>query len=84
MLARFFYLGTAPIRFYSRFWDFGHTPSSVLEDVEKEKEMIANNAATSRFLVESKSNLKLDTPIELINPEYPYTLDLRHYWKAKE
>jgi uncharacterized protein (DUF2126 family) len=74
----------AESRKISRFWDFGHTPSSVLEDVEKEKEMIANNAATSRFLVESKSNLQLDTPIELINPEYPYTLDLRHYWKAKE
>jgi hypothetical protein len=39
---------------------------------------------TSRFLVESKSELKPDTPIELINPEYPYTLDLRHYWKAKK
>jgi hypothetical protein len=28
----------------------------------------------SRFLVESKSELKPDTPIALINPEYPYTL----------
>lgn len=46
--------------------------------------MIINSTATSRFLVKSKSELKLDTPIELINPEYPYTLDLRHYWKAKE
>jgi hypothetical protein len=48
------------------------------------KEAISNQAATSRFLVESKSELKPDTPIELINPEYPYTLDLRHYWKAKK
>jgi hypothetical protein len=47
------------------------------------KEAISNQAATSRFLVESKSELKPDTPIELINPEYPYTLDLRH-WKAKK
>jgi hypothetical protein len=36
------------------------------------KEAISNQAATSRFLVESKSELKPDTPIELINPEYPY------------
>jgi hypothetical protein len=33
---------------------------------------ISNQAATSRFLVESKSELKPDTPIELINPEYPH------------
>ena len=59
--------------------DYGHA------DVEeKEQEMITNSTATSRFLVESKSELRPDTPIELINPEYPYTLDLRHYWKAKE
>ena len=74
----------AESRKISRFWDFGHTPDPGLEDMEKEKEMTANNSATSRFLVESKSNLQLDTPIELIDPEYPYTLDLRHYWKAKE
>jgi hypothetical protein len=47
-----------------------------LEVREIGKEAISNQA-TSRFLVESKSELKPD--IELINPEYPYTLDLRHY-----
>jgi hypothetical protein len=60
------------------------TPSTSIEVREIGKEAISNQAATSRFLVESKSELKPDTPIELINPEYPYTLDLRHYWKAKK
>jgi hypothetical protein len=63
--------------------DFTH-PSTSIEVREIGKEAISNQAATSRFLVESKSELKPDTPIELINPEYPYTLDLRHYWKAKK
>jgi hypothetical protein len=58
-----------------------HTPSTSIEVREIGKEAISNQAATSRFLVESKSELKPDTPIELINPEYPYTLDLRHYCK---
>jgi hypothetical protein len=62
------------------FWDFGHTPASSIEAIGTEA---INQAFTSRFLVESKSELKPDTPIALINPEYPYTLDLRHYWKAK-
>jgi uncharacterized protein (DUF2126 family) len=74
----------AESRKMSRFWDFGHTPSTSIEVREIGKEAISNQAATSRFLVESKSELKPDTPIELINPEYPYTLDLRHYWKAKK
>jgi hypothetical protein len=59
-----------------------YTPSTSIE--VNRKRSISNQAATSRFLVESKSELKPDTPIELINPEYPYTLDLRHYWKAKK
>jgi hypothetical protein len=67
----------------SRFWILV-TPSTSIEVREIGKEAISNQAATSRFLVESKSELKPDTPIELINPEYPYTLDLRHYWKAKK
>jgi hypothetical protein len=60
---------------------FGHSSTSI-EVREIGKEAISNQAATSRFLVESKSELKPDTPIELINPEYPYTLDLRH-WRNK-
>jgi hypothetical protein len=72
----------AESRKMSRFWDFGHSSTSI-EVREIGKEAISNQAATSRFLVESKSELKPDTPIELINPEYPYTLDLRHYWKTK-
>jgi hypothetical protein len=39
--------------------------------------------AVSRFVAETKKDLKGDTPVELIDPEYPNTLDLRRYWKGK-
>jgi uncharacterized protein (DUF2126 family) len=70
----------AESRKISRFWDFGHTPSTTSE----QSEPIVNSPTVSRFVAENKSNLKPDTPIELVNPEYPNTLDLRHFWVAKE
>ncbi|MCF8324519.1 MAG: transglutaminase family protein [Leadbetterella sp.] len=69
----------AESRKISRFWDFGHTPSSTVEQTAP----IVNTATVSRFVAQNKTDLLPDTPIELINPEYPSTLDLRHYWKAK-
>jgi hypothetical protein len=45
-------------------------PQAALRLLEQKQ----SNQAASRFLVESKSELKPDTPIALINPEYPYTL----------
>ncbi len=69
----------AESRKISRFWDFGHTPSSTVEQTEP----VINSPTVSRFVAQTKSNLKPDTPIELVNPEYPNTLDLRHFWKSK-
>lgn len=69
----------AESRKISRFWDFGHTPSSNVEQTAP----VINTATVSRFVAQTKKDLLPDTPIELINPEYPSTLDLRHYWKAK-
>jgi uncharacterized protein (DUF2126 family)/transglutaminase-like putative cysteine protease len=69
----------AESRKISRFWDFGHTPSSTVEQTAP----VINTATVSRFVAQNKTDLLPDTPIELINPEYPSTLDLRHYWKAK-
>jgi hypothetical protein len=63
----------------SRFGISAIHPQAALRLLEQKQ----SQSAASRFLVESKSELKPDTPIALINPEYPYTLDLRHYWKAK-
>lgn len=69
----------AESRQISRFWDFGHTPSANIESTAP----VQFNPAVSRFVAENKKALKIDTPIELINPEYPNTLDLRRFWKAK-
>jgi len=70
----------AESRKISRFWDFGHTPSSTIEQTAP----VFDTPTVSRFVAQTKTDLKPDTPIELINPEYPNTLDLRHYWKAKK
>ncbi len=70
----------AESRKISRFWDFGHTPSSTIE----QNAPVFDTPTVSRFVAQTKTDLKPDTPIELINPEYPNTLDLRHYWKAKK
>lgn len=70
----------AESRKISRFWDFGHTPSSTIEQTAP----VFDTPTVSRFVAQNKTDLKPDTPIELVNPEYPNTLDLRHYWKAKK
>jgi len=69
----------AESRQISRFWDFGHTPSATIESTAP----VQFSPAVSRFVAENKKSLKIDTPIELINPEYPNTLDLRRFWKSK-
>ncbi len=69
----------AESRKISRFWDFGHTPSANIEATAP----VQFSATVSRFVAENKKSLKIDTPIELINPEYPNTLDLRRFWRAK-
>jgi uncharacterized protein (DUF2126 family)/transglutaminase-like putative cysteine protease len=69
----------AESRRISRFWGFGHTPS-------QENNIPAHVKFTpsiSRFVAENKKDMKVDTPIELINQEYPTTLDLRKFWRAK-
>lgn len=69
----------AESRKISLFQGFGHTPSSRQEVPILEK----SNGSVSRFVAETKKDMKMDTPIELINPEYPNTLDLRKYWHSK-
>ncbi|MEZ4902717.1 MAG: transglutaminase family protein [Spirosomataceae bacterium] len=69
----------AESRKISRFWDFGHTPSTAVEVAAP----VEFTPVVSRFVAERKENLKIDTPIELVNQEYPNTLDLRRFWRAK-
>jgi len=69
----------AESRKISLFQGFGHTPSFGQEVPILDK----SSPAVSRFVAETKKDLRSDTPVELIDPEYPNTLDLRKYWKAK-
>ncbi|CAG5008840.1 hypothetical protein DYBT9275_04368 [Dyadobacter sp. CECT 9275] len=69
----------AESRRISLFQGFGHTPSARQEVPIVE----GSSKGVSRFVAETKKDMKSDTPIELINPEYPNTLDLRKFWKAK-
>ncbi|TDB61854.1 transglutaminase family protein [Arundinibacter roseus] len=69
----------AESRRISRFWNFGHTPSQ--QDTVPIS--VKTTPTISRFVAEHKKNLKADTPINLINPEYPTLLDLRQAWKSK-
>jgi uncharacterized protein (DUF2126 family)/transglutaminase-like putative cysteine protease len=69
----------AESRRISLFQGFGHTPSAKQEVPILEK----SSSGVSRFVAETKKDMKVDTPIELIDPEYPNTLDLRKFWHAK-
>ena len=69
----------AESRQISRFWGFGHTPNADLESAE----VVRNTPTISRFVAINKTALKVDTPMELVNPEYPTTLDLRKFWKTR-
>ncbi|MET3127690.1 uncharacterized protein (DUF2126 family)/transglutaminase-like putative cysteine protease [Arcicella rosea] len=70
----------AESRMISRFWGFGHTPDA---PETQDAAPIRNTPTISRFVAENKKELKADTPIEVVNPEYPNTLDLRKYWKRR-
>jgi uncharacterized protein (DUF2126 family) len=64
----------AESRVISRFFDFGHTVNLVEPSVEQP-------AARGRFVTKMNILPKYETITEVINPEYPYTMDLRRYKK---
>lgn len=68
----------AESRRVNRFWEFGHTPP----ENQEEANPIKFTPSVSRFVAENKKNLKPETPVELVNNEYPTTLDMRKYWKS--
>lgn len=68
----------AESRRVNRFWEFGHTPP----ENQEEAAPISFTPTVSRFVAENKKNLKPETPIELVNNEYPTTLDMRKYWTS--
>ncbi|MFQ3576515.1 MAG: transglutaminase family protein, partial [Cytophagales bacterium] len=65
----------AESRRISRFWNFGHTPEM------PRQAPIYMQPNVTRFVADSKPYTKFDTPMEIINPDYPNTLDLRKYWR---
>lgn len=69
----------AESRRISRFWGFGHTPSQK----EEIPVTVKSTPSISRFVAEHKKDLRMDTPVELVNQEYPHTLDLRQFWRSK-
>ena len=64
----------AETRRISRFWDFGHSPGvlNVPPDV----------ASSGRFSPQGRPPGPASPPVEEINPEYPYTLDLRRQFQC--
>ncbi|PWJ60117.1 uncharacterized protein (DUF2126 family) [Dyadobacter jejuensis] len=69
----------AESRKISLFQGFGHTPSATSNIPIVSK----STGTVSRFVAETKKELRADVPLELIDAEYPNTLDLRKFWSAK-
>ncbi|MGD8567955.1 MAG: transglutaminase family protein, partial [Gammaproteobacteria bacterium] len=59
----------AETRRISRFWAYGHTPGVLQAPAE--------TASMGKYYLEGRPPGPMSPPIEEINPEYPYTLDLR-------
>ncbi|NCP83401.1 MAG: transglutaminase family protein [Bacteroidetes bacterium] len=66
----------AEARRVARFFDFGHTISYV-----EPKEMSTNDAA--RFVSPVQIMTEYEAKDEVINPDFPYTMDLRRYKKVR-
>ncbi len=60
----------AETRRISRFWGYGHTPGAIEPPPEF--------AGMGQFFPTGHASGPTEPPKEHINPEYPYTLDLRH------
>jgi len=64
----------AETRRISRFWSFGHTPGVLQVPPEV-------SSSLGRFFPEGHPPGPMAPPAEEINPEYPYTLDLRRQYR---
>ncbi|MBZ5857534.1 transglutaminase family protein [Flavihumibacter profundi] len=66
----------AESRRISRYWDYGHTQDTI--------QYTPVSSGASHFIVESNSQYLVDVPEVVVNPDYPYTLDMRQYWGKKK
>ncbi|ULQ51928.1 DUF2126 domain-containing protein [Flavihumibacter fluvii] len=66
----------AESRRISRYWDHGHTQDTI--------QYTPLSSTASHFVVESTRQYLVDVPEVVVNPDYPYTLDMRQYWGKKK
>ena len=66
----------AESRRISRFFDFGHTVNLV-------EPTVATQQSAGRYITPIQITTQYDISGEVVNPDYPYTMDLRQY-KAKK
>lgn len=66
----------AESRRISRFFDFGHSVSEITPT------MVGNRQEVGRFVTEMSILPEYEATGELVNPEYPYTMDLRRHRHA--
>jgi uncharacterized protein (DUF2126 family) len=57
----------------NRFWDQGHTPNVLKPPKDK--------SGLTRYIEQNRKPFVCDPPPLIINKEYPYTLDMRKFWK---
>lgn len=62
----------AESRRVSRFWNYGHTPSTLNPPQEI--------MSLGRYFYTGRPSAQMEPPPEEVNSEYPYTLDLRRKW----
>lgn len=67
----------AEARRVSRFFDYGHTISQPTVPLAQE------SSQSGRYITETKVDTDYDALTEVINPDFPYTMDLRRYKKRE-
>ena len=67
----------AESRRISRYWDYGHTQDTI-------QYTPVSSSPDQHFIVENNGEYLVDVPEVVVNPDYPYTLDMRQYWGKKK
>lgn len=70
----------AEARRISRFWDYGHTPGAIIKPpmAQTTTEAVADQALEQRFRIHTDAPRPMAPPLEELNNDFPFTLDLRY------